>query len=66
MIDSSFDKLSKEFRIKSKVLMEIVRKKYPGLTSFETYRTKARQAWLYANKKGKGPVARPGTSMHEK
>ena len=65
MIDNSFDKLTKEFRIKSFVLLTVVQLKYPGLRPFETYRTKARQTRLYANKKGKGPVARPGTSMHE-
>lgn len=65
MIDSSFDKLKKEFAIKSKVIMWIVRLKYPGLSPFETFRTRARQVWLYANRK-KGPVAKPWTSMHEK
>lgn len=66
MIENSLDKLIWEFRTKAKVLMEIVRLKYPGLAPFETFRTRARQARLYANKKPWQAVGIPGTSYHEK
>lgn len=66
MIENSLDKLLWEFKIKAKVLMEVVRLKYPGFAPFETFRTKARQQWLYNNKKPGQAVGIPGSSYHEK
>ncbi len=66
MIENSLDRLQKEFCIKSKVLMEVVRVKYSGLAPFETFRTGARQQRLYNNKKPGQPVGIPGSSYHEK
>lgn len=66
MIDNSLESLKGEFRIKSKVLMEVCNAMKFRITPFETFRTRARQAWLYANKKPGQPVGVPWTSMHEK
>lgn len=65
MIINSLDKLTGECRIKAKVLQEVVRKKYPNFAPYETWRSRARQAWLYQQLKHKWPVAKPGTSYHE-
>ena len=65
-IENSLDALFWECKTKQKVLQEIVRKKYPWFAPFETFRTRARQAWLYSQLKGRWPVAKAGTSYHEK
>lgn len=65
MIDNSLEKLVGECKIKAKVLQNIVRMKYPKLAPYETRRSRARQARLYQQLKHKGPVAKPGTSLHE-
>ena len=66
MIENKLSKTVGEACIKFNVLHTVVCAKYPGFAPFETWRSRARQAWLYAQLKGKWPVAKPGTSMHEK
>jgi hypothetical protein len=66
MIDNRISSLAQPFRTMVQVFLTVARLKYPRVVPYETYRTRARQAWLYANKKKIGPVAKPGTSMHEK
>jgi hypothetical protein len=65
MVENSLEKLRGECKIKMKVLQAVVRLKYPRLAPYETFRSRARQAWLYTQLKGKWPVAKPGTSYHE-
>lgn len=66
MIENNLDKLKWEFQIKSKVLMEVCNSIKIRITPFETYRSRARQARLYTNKKPGQAVAKPGQSMHER
>ena len=66
MIENSLSKLVWEFQIKSKVLMEVCNSIKIRITPFETYRSRARQARLYANKKPGQAVAKPGQSYHER
>lgn len=46
MIENSLDKLTGEFKIKAKVLMEVCNAMKIRITPYETYRTRTRQAWL--------------------
>lgn len=46
MIENSLDKLIGEFKIKSKVLMEVCNYMKFRITPYETTRSKTRQAWL--------------------
>ena len=48
MIENSLDKLTGEFRIKSKVLMTVCNIMKLRITPFETLRYKERQKWLVA------------------
>lgn len=66
-VDSnSLSTLTKQCRDKSTVCMNVVRLKYLWLAPYETWRSRSRQTWLYKNNKNGGPVAKPGTSYHEK
>lgn len=51
MIENSLDKLTGEFKIKSKVLLEVANKLWFKIMPFETLRSKSRQAWLVAQGK---------------
>jgi len=66
MIENSLEKLLWEMKIKSKVLLEVAKSFWLKVIPFETWRSRARQQRLYTNKKPWQPVAKPGTSMHEK
>lgn len=46
MIENSLDKLTGEFKIKSKVLMAVCNFLKLRITPYETWRSKSRQAWL--------------------
>lgn len=50
-IESSLDKLTWEFKIKSKVLMTVCNAMKIRITPFETWRSTARQKWLVAQGK---------------
>jgi LAS superfamily LD-carboxypeptidase LdcB len=64
MIDNSFQFLKEPFKTLATIFLEVVKTKVK-VVPFETVRTRARQAWLYANKKPGQPVAKPGMSKHE-
>lgn len=64
MIDNNLDHLNKNFKQKVIVFKKIVGMVYKNLYLFEWFRTAARQKLLA--KTVKWPVARPGTSYHEK
>jgi hypothetical protein len=51
MVNHDLSLLTPDFQKKVKVFMQIVKKKYPNLFPFETYRTPERQRWLFNNKK---------------
>lgn len=51
MIDNSLESLKGEFKIKSKVLMEICNKLKLRISPYETKRTLTRQRWLVAQGK---------------
>lgn len=53
MIENSLDKLSWEFKIKSKVLMEVSNKLWFKIIPFETKRSLLRQKWLKAQGKSR-------------
>ena len=64
MIDNDIMHLDPNFRKKVIVLMEVVGMTYKNLHLFEGFRTAARQKLLARTVTG--PVAKPGTSYHEK
>lgn len=51
MIENSLEKLTGEFKIKSKVLMDVANQLGFKIMSFETTRSRLRQAWLFAQGK---------------
>lgn len=52
-IENSLEKLSGEFRTKAKVFLEVIRKRYPNVSPFETLRTTSRQMLLVAQGKSR-------------
>jgi hypothetical protein len=51
MIENSLDKLTGEFKTKSKVLMEVCNSLKIRISPYETWRSATRQKWLVAQGK---------------